>query len=150
MNQVNNIQKFSFEEIDAGMTHVFSILIDRDTVDSFANLSGDYSPIHMNEFFAKGRKLNNRVVHGLLLGSFVSRAVGMFLPGENALIQSVQLTFHAPAYIDRIVNFSSVVSGKYESVKTISLKCTATDKESSKQLMTAKVMVGFTSEVGHV
>ena len=53
----------------------------------------------MNEEYAKSTKFQSKVVHGMLLASFLSRMVGMYLPGKHALYSSQSLEFHNPCFI---------------------------------------------------
>jgi acyl dehydratase len=54
-------------------------------VAAFAAISGDFSPLHMDDEYARGTEFGGRVVHGLLVGSLFSQLVGMHLPGKQAL-----------------------------------------------------------------
>jgi len=56
-------------------------------LDRFAQLSGDISAIHISREAAQTSGFPDRVVHGLLAGAYVSRMVGMELPGEHWLLQ---------------------------------------------------------------
>ena len=88
-------------------------------VNDFAKLSGDFNPIHINEDFAKSKKFKGKIVHGMLLASFLSRMVGMYLPGKHALYLSQSLEFHNPCFINDEITVSSIVNEKSESTKII-------------------------------
>ena len=91
-----NFSELTFDQIDIGLTKEFDVIITQSLVDDFAKISGDYSPIHMNEEFAKLTKFGKKIVHGMLLASLLSRMVGMYLPGKYALYSSQTLEFHNP------------------------------------------------------
>jgi len=38
----------------------------------FADLSGDYNPIHLDDEFAKGTRFGRRIAHGMLSAAFIS------------------------------------------------------------------------------
>ena len=84
-----NFSELTFDQIDIGLTKEFDVIITQSLVDDFAKISGDYSPIHMNEEFAKSTKFGRKIVHGMLLASLLSRMVGMYLPGKYALYLSL-------------------------------------------------------------
>lgn len=42
----------------------------------FADVSGDYNPMHLDEEFALGERLGRRVAHGALNGAFTSADLG--------------------------------------------------------------------------
>ena len=45
--------EYTFDEIDIGLTKEFQITITESMVNNFANISGDFSPIHIDEEYAK-------------------------------------------------------------------------------------------------
>ena len=94
-----NFSELTFDQIDIGLTKEFDVIITQSLVDDFAKISGDYSPIHMNEEFAKSTKFGRKIVHGMLLASLLSRMVGMYLPGKYALYSSQTLEFHNPCFV---------------------------------------------------
>ena len=94
-----NFSELTFDQIDIGLTKEFDVIITQSLVDDFAKISGDYSPIHMNEEFAKLTKFGKKIVHGMLLASLLSRMVGMYLPGKYALYSSQTLEFHNPCFV---------------------------------------------------
>ena len=94
-----NFSELTFDQIHIGLTKEFDVIITQSLVDDFAKISGDYSPIHMNEEFAKSTKFGRKIVHGMLLASLLSRMVGMYLPGKYALYSSQSLEFHNPCFV---------------------------------------------------
>lgn len=65
----------------------------------FAGLSGDYNPIHVDREYAKETFFGERISHGLLTASFLSRLLGMHLPGPGSVYVSQTLNFKKPVYI---------------------------------------------------
>ena len=91
--------EYTFDEIDIGLSKEFQVTITESMVNDFAKISGDFSPIHMDETYAKSTTFNKRVVHGMLLASFLSRVDGMYLPGKHALYFSQNVEFRNPCFI---------------------------------------------------
>tara|TARA_Y100000741_G_C18141973_1_gene513507 strand:- start:222 stop:653 length:432 start_codon:yes stop_codon:yes gene_type:complete len=114
-----NPSELTFEQIEIGHTKEFQIKVTESLVNDFAKLSGDFNPIHINEDFAKSKKFKGKIVHGMLLASFLSRMVGMYLPGKHALYLSQSLEFHNPCFINDEITVSSIVNEKSESTKII-------------------------------
>ena len=134
--------KYSFEDIKIGQSKDFQIVINEEMVENFAKVSGDFNPLHMNEVYAKETKFGRRICHGMLLASFFSRLVGMYLPGVNALYFSQNLNFVNPCYIGDNVTVSGEVIDKSEATRIIKLK-TIVKNEQEKLLVegTAQVIV---------
>jgi acyl dehydratase len=114
----------TFESIKLGQTAQFEIKIDEMTLNDFAKLSGDYNPLHMDDDYAKKTKFGKRVCHGMLLASYLSRLIGMYLPGKNALYFSQTLNFRLPCFIGDQIMIKGEVIEKHETTKIITLKTT--------------------------
>jgi 3-hydroxybutyryl-CoA dehydratase len=121
---MNNPLEYSFNEIKIGLEHYFDITINDELEENFAKISGDFNPLHMDEQYAKKTKFGKRVCHGMLLASFFSKLVGMYLPGKNALYFSQNLNFIRPCFIgDKIIVKGEIID-KSESTKMIKIKTT--------------------------
>lgn len=94
-------------------------------LDAFARLSGDRAAVHFDQAFATSRGFSGRIVHGLLIGSRFSRLMGMFLPGEESIIQSLTLQYRRPITIDTPVRFRIELDRFVESVGAVVLKLSA-------------------------
>ncbi len=138
----NNPLEYSFEEIKVGLKHSFEILLSEKLESDFAKISGDFNPLHMDEEYAKKTKFQKRVCHGMLLASFFSRLVGMYLPGKNALYFSQNLNFVGPCFIGDQVTVKGEVIDKSESTKIIKLKTTIKNQDGKSLIEgTAQVLV---------
>mgnify|MGYP005623568729 FL=1 len=114
--------EYQFNDIEIGQTETFELVITESMLDDFARLSGDYNPLHMNENYANSTIFKRRVCHGMLVASFFSRLVGMYIPGKNALYFSQTLKFIHPCFIDDALKIEGKVLDKSESTKLITLK----------------------------
>lgn len=113
-----NITKF--EDIVIGQSAQFTQKIQQADVDAFAELSGDHNPLHVDKDFAGKTNFGKPVVHGMLNAAYVSKMLGMSLPGPGCVWLSQSLEFLAPAYIgDEMSVFAEVLS---KSVATKTLK----------------------------
>ena len=83
--------EYTFENLFVGQKANFFKKIDFALVNDFAKISGDFNPLHMSEEYASTTNFGKRVCHGMLLASYFSQLVGMYLAGKNSLYFS--LTF---------------------------------------------------------
>lgn len=72
----------------------------------FAEVSGDKNRIHLDDAYARSTRFGRRIAHGALLGAFVSKVLGMDLPGPGAVYLSQSLEFFAPVYVGDEVEIS--------------------------------------------
>ena len=67
-------------------------------VASFAELSGDNNPIHIDEAYARETVFKRPIVHGFLVGSVFSRIFGTQYPGIGTIYLSQSMKFLAPVF----------------------------------------------------
>jgi len=121
---------YKFDDITIGLTKEFSVEITESMVDNFAEFSGDYNELHMDEDYASTTSFGKRICHGMLLTSFFSRLIGMSIPGKNALYFSQSINFQSPCFIgDRIIVRGEVME-KSESTHIITIKTTILNQDS--------------------
>ena len=125
----DELSKYTFDEIEIGLTKQFQINITESMVDDFAKLTGDFSPIHMDEDYASTTTFQRRVVDGMLLASFLSKIVGMYLPGKHALYLSQSLDFRYPCFFGDIITVYSVVIDKSVSTKILKIESKITNED---------------------
>jgi 3-oxoacyl-[acyl-carrier protein] reductase len=123
MNCACNVADFSAMAV--GQEASLSKVIEAADVDAFARLSGDFNPLHMEDEFARQTTFRRRVVHGMLIGSFVSTLIGMNLPGPGALWAEQRFQWRAPVFIGDTVNVLLRIVHKSEGTRTISLEVIA-------------------------
>ena len=58
-------------------------------VRTFADISGDQNPIHLDETYATSTRFKHRIVHGMLTSSLISAVLGMVLPGPGSIYYAV-------------------------------------------------------------
>ena len=144
MTSVRQAASLTFAAVKEGQTAVLERSVGEAEVAAFAKLSGDYSPLHVDEAFAKTTRFKGRVAHGMILGSFVSTLVGMDLPGCHAILLSVSLEFRKPVLLGDSVRVEARVARKVEAFRMLELEVKASNQRgetvadgSAKVLVTA-------------
>ncbi|WP_135080911.1 MaoC family dehydratase [Terasakiella sp. SH-1] len=90
---------YSYDEIDVGMTDVFSKTVTEADIMAFAGVSGDTNPVHLDEAFASQTMFKTRIAHGMLSSGFISTVFGTKLPGPGCIYIEQNLKFKAPVKI---------------------------------------------------
>lgn len=90
-------------------------------VDAFATLSGDDNPLHLDDGFARTQGFRGRVVHGMLLGAWLSRVLGTHFPGPGVLWLSQSIRFTRAVYVGDAVEVVVRVKHKAEALRTLVL-----------------------------
>jgi 3-oxoacyl-[acyl-carrier protein] reductase len=110
-----------FEDIQVGMEFGLEHTFSNEDVWQFAQLSGDYSPLHVDPVYASMTEFGQCVVHGILLASLFSQLVGMRIPGKPALYLGQDLTFRRTVLVGETVRANAKVTAKTESTRSIIL-----------------------------
>lgn len=113
--------QLKYEDIVIGSVYEFVRVITIQDVQAFAQLTGDFNPLHVDMAFGKKSKFQNNVVHGLLVGSLFSRIVGMFCPGERSLYLSQTFDFRSPVFGGDEVTVRGTVVNKSDSTQIVEL-----------------------------
>ncbi len=80
-------------------------------VATFAELTGDYNPLHFDEAFVARTKFGRLVVQGGLTTGLLHALVAMDMPGPGTVFLSQNWKFTAPVYIgDTITAAAEVMS----------------------------------------
>ncbi|MBF0178495.1 MAG: SDR family oxidoreductase [Magnetococcales bacterium] len=111
----------TFASIRMGDTFRVERVFSQEDLDRFADLSGDFSPLHMDETYARHSGFDGRVVHGMLLATLFSNLVGMRIPGKHALYLSQELAFRRPVLAGEPVVAIARVSGLNPPTRTLLL-----------------------------
>jgi 3-hydroxybutyryl-CoA dehydratase len=137
---------FTLEDLAVGQRCEFEAPVTGVDVDRFAALSGDVSPLHRDAGFARRRGFDDRLAHGAYLVALASRLVGMCLPGRNALLLNLQMSFVAPVLPETRVKVAGVVEQLSDAVRSVVVGIRITDARSASLLARGKAVLGFLSE----
>ena len=75
----------------------------RDVVQRYAELSGDFNPVHFDEDYARNTIFKKPIVHGPLVLTLVTTMFANDLPGPGSVYLSHDVQYIYPVYHDDIV-----------------------------------------------
>ena len=88
------------EDFTVGMESTTEKTVTIEDIKKFAEVSGDFNPVHLDEEFAKKTIFKGRIAHGFLTASFISTIIATELPGPGSIYLKQSLKFLAPVYIN--------------------------------------------------
>lgn len=94
---------YCFEDLEVGMEASFQKTVSEADIISYAAVSGDKNPVHLDEDYAQRTMFKGRIAHGMLTASYISAVFGMEMPGPGAIYISQTLNFKAPVRIGDVV-----------------------------------------------
>ena len=134
--------EYRWEDLHLGLKHAFSACFDEEMVQSFARLSGDVNPLHVDSQYALAAGFPEPVIFGMLTSALYSKLVGVYLPGKYALLQGIDIDFKAPCYAGERLDVEGEVIFLSDAFKRLELKATIRN-EQHKLISRATIRVGF-------
>ena len=115
--------------VEVGQSAIKKNIITEKDIELFAQASGDFNPLHLDEQFAEKTIFKKRIAHGMLSASYISAILGTVLPGNGSIYLGQTLNFLKPVYIgDEITTIVTVTEVKNKKVK-LETKCVNQNEE---------------------
>jgi acyl dehydratase len=93
-----SLEPVKYEDYTVGDSATFTKTITEDDVMKFAEVTGDFNPIHVNPEFAKTQMFGKQVAHGALSSGLISAVLGTKLFGPGILYAGQTVKFVKPVY----------------------------------------------------
>ncbi len=103
-------------------------LVTDELIRQFAEVSGDYNPIHLDEDYAKQTRFGKRIAHGMLSGAFISAVLGNELKNMKIVYLSQTLKFTAPVFIGDTVTTTATVTNIREDKPIVTSETVCTNQ----------------------
>ncbi|MBD3769567.1 MAG: MaoC family dehydratase [Rhodobacterales bacterium] len=113
---------FKYEDLEIGQAHETVHTITADDIQRFAEVSGDFNPLHMSDEYAATTMFEKRIAHGALTASYISGILGNNLPGPGAVFVGLNMRFRRPVYIGDTVTARAEIAEKIDRGNRVVLK----------------------------
>lgn len=90
---------YCLEDMTVGQSAERTHVVTEADIAAFAEVSGDFNPVHMDEAFAATTRFQGRIAHGMLSATYISAVLGETLPGNGSIYVSQALSFKRPVRI---------------------------------------------------
>ena len=104
-----------------GESYSGRFLIAENVVNSFAEFSKDFNPIHMDVDFANSHGYSRRVAHGAIQLAYISKIIGTEFPGRGAMWMKQTINWIAPVFVGEKIEIILTVKGFSDSINTVAL-----------------------------
>lgn len=89
---------------------------------AFAQVANDHAPVHDDDRFARDRGFDGRIIQGLCVASRFSRLIGMYLPGQGAILESIGFKFRRPVYEGAALLYRAAVVRVLPTMRVVRLR----------------------------
>jgi acyl dehydratase len=121
--------------VSVGQKATRSLKLTADHVKTYADLTGDYNPLHFDEAFVAGTRFKRLVVQGGLTTGLLHALVAMDMPGPGTVFLSQNWQFTAPVFIDDTITAEAIVVSVHESKPVCQLNIIITRQTGEKVLI---------------
>jgi acyl dehydratase len=112
----------TFASLTVGDSFTDTRTITADDVRTFAAVTGDDNPIHLDEAAAAASRFGRPVVHGVFLLGMASKVLGRDFPGDGSIAVSLEARFLRPVPVGETVRLEVQVAEKIESRGHVRMK----------------------------
>lgn len=109
----------------------------------FIQLFNDKNPLHANKSFAQSKGFSEEVMHGNILGGFISYFIGECLPVKNVIIHTQEIKYVKPVYKNDELVLKAEVSDVFLSVNAIAFKFYFENKRTASIVAQGKIQIGI-------
>ena len=99
-----------FDDLVVGQSAEYSKQVSDSDVMSFAEITGDFNPVHVDADAAAKTRFGGRIAHGMLSAGLVSAAIANRLPGPGAIYLAQTLRFTAPVRLDDTITVKLTIT----------------------------------------
>lgn len=89
----------TYSELQIGDNFEDTRVVTEEMINTFAQVSGDTNPLHLDAAFAATTMFKERIAHGALVSSFISKVLGCDFPGPGSVYVSQFSQFKRPVKI---------------------------------------------------
>ena len=98
------------DKLYVGASSSITKTLNEEDVFNFAEICGDYNPVHVDKEEAQKSRFGKQICHGMLVTSFISTVLGMYLPGPGTIYLEQNIKFLKPVYFgDTITAMASII-----------------------------------------
>ena len=121
--------KNRFADLKVGQYYEQRYVIEEKAGEEFAAISGDYNPIHLDEKVAEKSIFKKKIVHGMLVGSYISGIIGNEFPGEGSIYMTQNLSFMKPIFYNETIIIRIEITDLVMERKRVYLKTICTNEQ---------------------
>jgi len=110
-------------------------------IQSFAEVTGDANPVHLNQDYASKTRFKGRIAHGMLSAGFISAALGTRLAPDSVVVYlSQQLRFQRPVKIGDTITANCEVTALQPERRFVTVKTDCVN-QAGEEVVTGEALV---------
>jgi len=123
------MNRFTLSQIHVGDSASRKKCFTEKDVLTFADVSSDCNPAHVDKDYPKTTMFKKQIVHGMLVGSLFSAIFGVDLPGLGSIYTKQSLKFIRPVYFDDEIEARVTVKAINQEKGRVVFDCVAKNQD---------------------
>lgn len=115
---MREVEQDSGSALHKGDSFTQRFAVSQSVYEGFMQTFNDRNPYHVSDDDAQAAGFAGKIMHGNILNGFLSYFVGECLPVKTVVIQSQEIKFHKPVYLNDTLTLHAEVADFHESVRT--------------------------------
>ena len=115
---MSEVDHAAAEPLPKGAKFTHEFVVSQAVYEGFIHTFNDRNLYHVSDEAAQAKGFAGKIMHGNILNGFLSYFIGECLPVKTIVIQSQEIKFHKPVYLNDTVTLNAEVSDFHESVRT--------------------------------
>lgn len=104
----------TFESLQLGDSCKVKRYVSTQDVRTFADLTGDDNPLHVDPDYARDTRFGKPIAHGVLLLGIISKVLGRDFPGHGSIAVALSCRFLRPVPVDSEIEVEVKIAEKIE------------------------------------
>jgi NAD(P)-dependent dehydrogenase (short-subunit alcohol dehydrogenase family)/acyl dehydratase len=129
-------------DLRTGLKVSYDVEITEADILTFARLTGDSNPLHVDAGYAATSNYQGRIAHGAYQIGLASALLGMHLPGKKALLGTINARFPSPLYFPARARVTGEIAAW--NFQTLGGQLKVLVQEANSLTTTAEIFMGFT------
>ena len=103
----------TYDSLTIGDESEYYRFISEEDVLTFARITGDDNPLHVDASYAEKTQFGDRIVHGVFLLGLISKALGRDFPGPGSIAVKISCRFLRPVRVNSQVRVTVKIVEKF-------------------------------------
>lgn len=116
-------------QLKVGQTSVREMKVAGEMVKSYAEITGDYNPLHFDEEFTSRTRFGRLMAQGGITTGVLHAMVAMDMPGSGTVFMSQRWDFPAPVYIGDTVRATGTVKSVHQRQPIAGIEFSVTNQD---------------------
>lgn len=123
------MENVTYNELAVGQTARLLRTVTLEDIQTFAAVSGDINPAHLNAEYADATMFHGVIAHGMLGAALISALFGTQFPGPGTIYLGQELKFTKPVRVGDTLTVLATVSEKDDEKERVKMDCLVTNQK---------------------